>query len=80
MIVTPDKQRTETEQELRALQLSPEERIRRYGRPNPNAVREWLASGPPASPEELQEMEELLSLRELEREENLARTAIRLRD
>jgi hypothetical protein len=75
MTIAPEKHLTDTERELLSLQLSPEERVRRYGCPNPNAVKEWLASGPPATPEELREMEELLRLREQEREVNLAREA-----
>jgi hypothetical protein len=61
--------------EWRKLQYTPEERARMFIGARPFDLAAWLAEAPPATPEELQEMGELLQLRELERQESLAREA-----
>lgn len=63
------------EEELRRLQYTPEERARRFQRVGVFQLDEWLAAGPPATAEQLEEMEELLRMRDEEREASLAREA-----
>lgn len=66
---------TDVERELLKLQLSPEDRLRIYGPGKPFDLDAWLSAGPPATAEELAEMEELLRLRDEERQASLARDA-----
>ena len=75
MLITAPPGDPEVEAELRRLQYTPEERARLFRRTGPFPLDEWLASGPPATPEQLEEMEELLRLRDAEREASLAREA-----
>jgi hypothetical protein len=75
MLIEPQPADPDTEAELRRLQYTPEERDRLFRRKGPVDVDTWLAAGPPATPEELQEMEELLQLRDVERQASLARDA-----
>lgn len=63
------------EEEMRRLQYSAEERTKRFQHVGPFRLSDWLAAVPPATPEELEEMEALLRQREEERELNLAREA-----
>jgi hypothetical protein len=75
MLIAAKPADPEVEEELRRLQCTREERVRRFRREGVFPVDEWLAEGPPPTPEELQEMEELLRMREEEREASLAREA-----
>jgi hypothetical protein len=61
----------EVEEELRRLQYTPEERERLFPSAPPFHLAEWLQSMPPATPEELAEMEEFLRERDAEREASL---------
>jgi hypothetical protein len=63
------------EEELRRLQYSEEERHRVFRKVGPFPLDEWLRSGPPPTPAQLEEMEELLELRRRDRESSLAREA-----
>ena len=75
MAVAEQEIESDFDREIQKLQLTPEERRRLYGPLKPFDAEDWLAAGPPATPEELAEMEELLQLREEEREASLAREA-----
>lgn len=57
------------------VRLTEADRRRMYGPLKPFSVERWMASGPPGTPEQIAEMEELLRLREEERQESLAREA-----
>jgi hypothetical protein len=75
MQLTQKKAESEFEKEIKNLQLTAEERRRLYGPLKPFDADAWMAAGPPATPEEIAEMEELLQLREDERQASLAREA-----
>jgi hypothetical protein len=75
MQTTQEQAESEYVREIRKLQLTPEERRRLYGPLKPFDADAWMAAGPPATPEELAETEELLQLREEERQASLAREA-----
>ena len=60
-------------QELGYKKLTREERERLYGPWKPFSLEDWLATAPPPTREELEEMEELLRLREKDREDDIAR-------
>ena len=75
MLIEPQPADPETEAELRKLQYTPEERDRLFPAKKPFDIDAWLAAGPPATAEELEEMEELLRMRDAEREASLARDA-----
>ncbi|HET6382761.1 MAG TPA: hypothetical protein VFJ58_05160 [Armatimonadota bacterium] len=61
------------ENRLRQLQYTPEERARILCGAEPFDLAKWKAEAPPASEEELAEMEEFLKDREREREISLER-------
>ena len=63
------------EEELRRIQYTPEERARRFRRTSPFRLADWQQEAPPATPEELAEMEEFLRHRDAEREASLAKEA-----
>jgi hypothetical protein len=75
MLIEPQPADPETEAELRRLQYTPEERARLFPPKAPFSYEKWQREAPPATPEELAEMEELLRLRNAEREASLAREA-----
>ena len=75
MLITTGPGTPEAEAEMRRLQYTLEERARLFQHRGPYPLDEWLATAPPATPEELEEMEELLRLRDREREASLAREA-----
>lgn len=63
------------EAELRRLQYTPEERAHLFPGAAPFRLADWQREAAPATPAELQEMEELLREREAEREASLNREA-----
>ncbi len=65
----------QVEEEMRRLQYTPQERARLFRRVGPFRLENWLAEAPPATPAQLEEMEELRRLRDAEREASLAREA-----
>lgn len=74
MVIAPYTGDPDIEQELRRLreayqQRTAAEATKRFD------VDAWLAAGPPATPEELADMEEFLRSRNEERERSLAREA-----
>jgi hypothetical protein len=71
MLIQVPSNNPEVENELRRLQYTPEERERLFPAAPPFQIAEWLQSMPPATPEELAEMEEFLQEREAEREASL---------
>jgi hypothetical protein len=72
VLITTGPGDPEVEEDLRRLQYTPEERDRLFPPKKPFRLADWLAKAPPAKPEELEEMEELLRLRDAEREASLA--------
>jgi len=75
MLITTGPADSDIEEEMRRLQYTPEERAALFRRTGPFRVAGWRAKAPPATPQELEEMEELLRLRDAEREASLAREA-----
>lgn len=73
MLIMPQPSSPQLEDELRSLQYTAEERDRLFPSKDPFDLDDWLQSGPPATPEELEEMEELLRLRQADREASIAR-------
>lgn len=70
-----DEELSEFEATIRRNQMTPEEVAKLAEGVAPFSFEEWSRIAPVPTADELQEMEELLRLREREREESLAREA-----
>ena len=78
MLITNPPGDPELEEVLRKVRLTEADRRRLYEPLRPYSVDKWMSAGPPGTPEEIAEMEELLRLRDEEREAVLLASSYRL--
>jgi hypothetical protein len=75
MLITPKPADPRVEEELRRVQCTPEERHRRFPPKPAFSYRAWQEEAPPATSEELDEWEQFLRERDVDREASLAQEA-----